>query len=462
MKNIILKKRIISIILFLVVCSGFFIISFGFRDTSKTQPQSGGWQLQTNLQTMLNGRVIKDMTFLDSLTGFAVTSNLTPGDSGYIFKTTNGGNNWFVNFMPSKYFSNIKFINDSIGYACGGSGGGTAYYCKTTNRGINWTGNVCGWAALFSGISVINKDTIYLADDNALVGGVFRSTDGGGNWQRIYNGGMYNPQDIYMINGRTGFYSQENTYKTTDGGFSWTIMDNVGFRYMKFFDTLNGYRITSSTYNVQKTTNCGINWTTQVLPDVPGGYMTKQFLRLCFVGTDTIWAAGGLVQYPNPLRTWGVLYKTTNSGLNWGYQIPDTSYQIPEYDFVNFVGKKIGWAYDMLGVGIFTTVGGDSTILVGINQTGNTIPEQFTLEQNYPNPFNSMTNVKFQIVNSGNVKIKVFDVQGREIAVLVNEKLQSGTYQVRFDGSNLSSGVYFYTMFVNEKRIDGRKMLLIK
>ena len=99
--------------------------------------------------------------------------------------------------------------------------------------------------------------------------------------------------------------------------------------------------------------------------------------------------------------------------------------------------------------------------ITGINNISTTIPTSFSLSQNYPNPFNPMTNFKFSILNAGNVKIVVYDVMGREVQTLVNEKLSAGTYEVKFDGSMLTSGVYFYKM-VSERYTETKRMLLIK
>ena len=74
---------------------------------------------------------------------------------------------------------------------------------------------------------------------------------------------------------------------------------------------------------------------------------------------------------------------------------------------------------------------------------------QIFIMQNYPNPFNPITNVKFSIVNSGDVKLVVYDVMGREVQTLVNESLQPGTYETSFDGSALNSGVYFYKLITD-------------
>ncbi len=104
---------------------------------------------------------------------------------------------------------------------------------------------------------------------------------------------------------------------------------------------------------------------------------------------------------------------------------------------------------------------GGGTGTIGITQISNEVPERFSLSQNYPNPFNPMTNIKFQMPNAGFVKISVFDVLGKEVATLVNEKLNPGTYEAEFDGTKFASGVYFYKIIATDYT-ESKKMVLIK
>jgi hypothetical protein len=85
-------------------------------------------------------------------------------------------------------------------------------------------------------------------------------------------------------------------------------------------------------------------------------------------------------------------------------------------------------------------------------------PELISYLSNYPNPFNPRTLIKYNITSEGNVTIKVFDMLGRELAVLINEYKQAGNYSAEFDGSNLSSGVYYYVLESNGQR-EVKKML---
>ena len=78
------------------------------------------------------------------------------------------------------------------------------------------------------------------------------------------------------------------------------------------------------------------------------------------------------------------------------------------------------------------------------------MPASFELMQNYPNPFNPSTVIGYEISNTTLVSIKVYDLIGREVAVLVNEVKQPGVYRVSFDGEYLASGVYFYKMIAGD------------
>jgi hypothetical protein len=107
------------------------------------------------------------------------------------------------------------------------------------------------------------------------------------------------------------------------------------------------------------------------------------------------------------------------------------------------------------------------SILNAISKTNNEVPVEYKLYQNFPNPFNPLTNIRYQIPKNvkretSNVKLVVFNLLGKEVAILVNEKQSPGTYEVTFDGSNLSSGIYFYCLFADGKYIDTKKFILLK
>ena len=98
---------------------------------------------------------------------------------------------------------------------------------------------------------------------------------------------------------------------------------------------------------------------------------------------------------------------------------------------------------------------------IGVNQISSTVPENFILHQNYPNPFNPKTNIRFDLHKSSYTKLIVYDILGKEITTLVNEKLSAGSYQVDWNGSGYPSGVYFYKL-ITEEFTNTRKMVLLK
>ena len=91
----------------------------------------------------------------------------------------------------------------------------------------------------------------------------------------------------------------------------------------------------------------------------------------------------------------------------------------------------------------------------------NTIPASYDLSQNYPNPFNPTTNIDFSIPSGGNTTLKVYDVLGKEVATLVNERLSPGKYSVSLDATRLASGTYIYSLISGTSRIT-KKMMLLK
>ncbi len=100
-------------------------------------------------------------------------------------------------------------------------------------------------------------------------------------------------------------------------------------------------------------------------------------------------------------------------------------------------------------------------VLVGVNSISNIIPKKFSLYQNYPNPFNPVTNIRFDIPKSSFVTIKIYNVLGKESALLLNENKSAGSYEIDFDASTLTTGVYFYRIETQEFT-QIKKMILLK
>lgn len=102
------------------------------------------------------------------------------------------------------------------------------------------------------------------------------------------------------------------------------------------------------------------------------------------------------------------------------------------------------------------------TIATAIDVPGMpTLPENFVLEQNYPNPFNPSTTIAYSVPHTGNVRLNVYDITGKQVATLVDDNKPAGSYSVTFDAQSLPSGIYYYRLTSNNYSTT-RKMVLVK
>jgi hypothetical protein len=98
---------------------------------------------------------------------------------------------------------------------------------------------------------------------------------------------------------------------------------------------------------------------------------------------------------------------------------------------------------------------------LSVSNPNEVFPEQFSLEQNYPNPFNPLTTIRYGLPNRWHVSLAVFNTLGQQVALLENGEREAGYHEVRFDGSGLSSGVYFYRMHAGTY-VETKRLLLVK
>lgn len=421
-----------------------FIVALAFPHN----PPAGNWEQQ--FLPPNGNRPITDITFLDSLNGYAVQSQ----DSSFILRTTTGGDNWFIIYKQLFAMTHVQFLNINTGYAGGG------YLYKTTNAGFNWT-QINTPATTVEKIFVLNENTIWFVSSDLSTGGTFFTANGGANWIQQYSSFNTNPDRIYMYNARIGFTGKStngsNFRRTTNGGASWDFLSNSeGLIDMFFADSLTGWK--SGFGGFKKTTNGGLNWVAQITPS-GGNIIETGISSFNNIYKDTIWGVGSTIIAGSGGR--GMILRTTNGGDNWLFQVPDTSINIYKYMYIDFVKPLIGWAYNPI-TGIHTTNGGDTTFFLPVNQISSEIPNDYKLFQNYPNPFNPVTNINYQIAKSKFVKLIIYDVQGKEVAVLVNEEQSAGTYEVDWNGAGFSSGIYFYSLIIDNKLNETRKMLMVK
>ncbi len=390
-----------------------------------------------------------------------------------LYRTTDGGASW--SSIPT---TGIQFeiyslwgINANTAFvANSGSingGGGNAKFYKTTNAGISWLliDSTGGTAGFFDGI-VFSKSMpsfgIAMSDCPNGAGQPFyvsKTTDGGNTWLATH------PPGIPPVTGGTGnsvfvidnlFYgwgcfgsAPPAVILTTDGGITFnrrnSSLTNIPATPGAAFkdDKLTGIIATvSPNQEISRTTDGGLNWVTINAGPDAGGRKVLNWIS----GTNTCFLNA----------TAGGIKKSTDGGLTW------TSMTTSGIVGVRNMGFSIAGA-NLYGYAITN----DEQVLkltemvIGITFINNIVPDEYTLKQNYPNPFNPVTNVEFAIAKLGFVSLKVYDVMGKEVAALINSKLSPGTYKYDFNGSNLSSGVYFYKLEA-DGFVDTKKMFLMK
>jgi len=97
----------------------------------------------------------------------------------------------------------------------------------------------------------------------------------------------------------------------------------------------------------------------------------------------------------------------------------------------------------------------------GVKPIGNSVPGNYSLQQNFPNPFNPTTNIRFDLPRDTKVSLVIYDVRGRQVAELVNSRLNAGSYNVDWDASNFPSAIYFYSLTADNFRAV-KKLVLVK
>jgi photosystem II stability/assembly factor-like uncharacterized protein len=359
-------------------------------------------------------------------------------------KTTNGGINWFQFANSTIGGSCVYFINANTGFLSGFN------LQITTNAGSSWTpaytstdtAVVLAFHFPTTSIGYGVGMRVQLSPMLILGSLLLKTTNGGFNWTRLappISGSDMELNDVFFIDANTGYTvgwgPTTNIFlKTTNGGNNWSsISSGIGSEAYSIHFTLPNTGYICGQNGIYKTFNGGVNW-----------YQTHQDKanELYFVNANTGYAL-----------CWNGIVKTTNAGDNWFYQ----NYTFPDFLSIMFYDANTGYATGKNGEVIKTTNGGS----VFVSQISSTVPDKFSLSQNYPNPFNPTTNIKFQVKYSNVVKLVVFDMLGKEVATLVNEKLAPGTYEATFNGSNLTSGVYFYKLSAGDYS-ETKKMLLIK
>jgi len=372
--------------------------------------------------------------------GFAV------GEAGTILGTYDGGNSWWTsNSNVAYWFQSVSTIDNNNAFAVGFDPyNGYAKIFRTTTGGTYWDAL---WGNVYTTLNSVSFSDPLHGTAVGRFGTTIRTTDGGVNWNP-QTASTYDLQSVCFIDNNTGWIvgSLGTIRKTTNGGTNWLNQqspDTNKLFCVSFYNNLYG-SASGADGIVINTTDGGFTWrkcNSNVVVALNGVSQTSRY---------NITVVGNM----------GTILRSNDGGNSFHVQpINNPNLTLFSVCFMTALkGVTVGGSGYILKT---TNAGGDSTSVIGINNIGTQFPDHFILYQNYPNPFNPSTSIKFSINNSSFVSLRVFNILGQEISSIVNTYLKSGTYEYNFNGSNLSSGIYFYNLRTNEGS-KTKRMLLAK
>ncbi|OGU73040.1 MAG: hypothetical protein A2V93_07205 [Ignavibacteria bacterium RBG_16_34_14] len=440
------------------------------------------------------------------------------GNDGGINISTNAGIIWSEPAeLPNTQFYEIGLDLNNPQKLYGGTQDNNTI--RTNTGGLDDWDRIIGGDGFYVNVDFTNPNIIY---GEWQFGNLEKSIDGGLNFSPATNGinggeptNWSTPVIMAPHNPRVLYYGTDRVYRTINGAASWTaISDDLtngipGTR----LGTVTTIAVAPSDSNViyagtddshvWVTTDYGNNWTDVSLgPELPDRWVTRVVVDP--EDANIIYATFSGLKWRDPLPH---VFKSTDMGSSWtniSYNLPDAPVNAfavdnnnPDWLYVGsdvgaFVSFNGGISWEVLGIGLpvvsvydmkihptenYLAIGthGRSMYRLDLNQLtvgvdeDNISVKNFELFQNYPNPFNPTTKIKF-VIPSGVilseaknlfVTLKVYDILGREVATLVNEEKSPGEYEVEFDASQLSSGIYFYKLEAGNYS-ETKKMVLLK
>jgi len=382
----------------------------------------------------------------------------------------------------------VSAVDDNVAWVCGAAG----KVLRTTNKGITWV-NVSGTlpvAAALYNIFGWDANTAVVTGVTGTNTSIYQTSNGGTTWT-VANTHAGFGDDMFMTDANTAYFIGDpaggnwDLLKSTNAGLNWgpwttLATTNTAGTYNNAFYQ-QGTQVWFPNVGLSQmyySSNMGTNWATQTIT-------LAEITATCFTSPTRGIAGGsstsaGLIQTNDGGTTWTALtspFTTSVSGISgaqttWWVATQNTIISKSTNDGVTFVTDYTAPAgnwYHMTKSRSGATLwavrsnGGISRYgtVSGINPVSTETPSDYSVSQNYPNPFNPTTKINFALPKSGLVTLKIYDVTGKEVATLVNEVKNVGTYSVDFNASNLSSGVYFYKVSVNGFS-EVKKMSLIK
>lgn len=406
-----------------------------------------------------------------------------------IFRSTDQGDYWFPysSGLNSALLLDIACDEDENLYAAAWNGG----LHKSTDRGDSWQ-------AIHNGLTNLNLQCLLYTQSGVLFAGtekgLFRSYNHGESWERTAPVGQDELFEIYenSIGYLFAIDYGNGVWRTTDSGDSWVRVSNTFASQFVF-----GIAVDSSDHiyagtrlgKIYKSTDHGNNW--QLITN--GLTADKTVVSLAVAPDGNVYAGtveDGVFRSTNAGQSWqavnngiadknirfitsnhknelfasifyGGLYYSNDSANSW----MDISRGLETTEVSSIIFDKEGYLYLATIESMFRST--DSAITsINLPDSRND-PLSFSLMQNYPNPFNPATTIGYYLPKTTIVTLKIYDVLGREIKTLVNEKQTGGFKTVVWDGRDntgveMASGIYIYWLQADLKLRKAKKMILLR
>jgi photosystem II stability/assembly factor-like uncharacterized protein len=406
--------------------------------------------------------------------------NIFAGTDNALFRSDNNGESWteITKGMPYRVITALTTTaNGNILVNADND------FFRSSDKGKNWNHNRMDYeGARVLSFDVNQKGNIFAG---TIARGMWRSTDNGDSWKEIHGGPTVSALTIGS-NGTLFAGTYYGVSRSTDEGDHWTHLQNSTspLNLTVYALAVNRYGNifagTSEYYGIFRSTDDGEHWNGLkylILPTAITSLVINSS-NIIFAGTDI--NGGGAFSSTDNGDTWSgitagqsdqtihtlainqkgyifagtdsVVLRSTNNGKQW----TKLSFKYPVVNVRMLSIDSSGYVWAGTDEGLFRSITPTTDSKEGFQSS----PKQFALYQNYPNPFNPVTMISYQLPVTNHVSLKVYDVIGREVATLVQEKLQAGEYSIMFDGSNFSSGTYFMRLQSGDDVVIKKLMLL--
>jgi photosystem II stability/assembly factor-like uncharacterized protein len=411
------------------------------------------------------------MSFINQLTGFLLAMGPT-SNTAAILKTVDGGVIWNYVYLFENNLSlrDIKFYDQSNGIAVG-STDNNGVVLRSVDGGDNWEKIILPDFAAANQVTYLNNNTLLISGTNSVFQGVvYKSIDGGISWQEYKNyGNMVNVNTMNSLPASGTILISGDLYQSglsmpftdisIDNGLTWHYAQLSEFQ---IYSTLNSKIVDYSRWYITGTKNAITNGFVLYTDNAAGvpvelvsfsAEASGKGIHLKWITASELNNLGFEVERALPSTTPG-----QDDWVRIGFvEGKGTTTEIQNYFYTDdlYGVNELKFYYRLKQIDFNGTYGYSEEIEI------EGAPRSFGLGQNFPNPFNPFTTIKYEIPESRFVTIKVYDVLGKEVAILVNEEKPVGEYEVEFIGNNFPSGIYFYQLQAGSF-VKTKKMILLK